>query len=104
MAKVTHSELAPTSTSGLKAKLDAQPRRVITYLWFSNLIFVLVLFVVAITAAALNDEQHGGSKSAGFAGMFTALLCVGLNITGTLIMRKVFSIIFIVEYFVLFCA
>jgi hypothetical protein len=46
-------------------------------------------FVITAMVMASNNDGRAGSKSDGFAAIWTMLLIIGLSIGGTLVMRKV---------------
>merc|ERR1719231_2116571 len=64
-----------------------QPKILITYVWFTTLVFVFCFVITAMVMASNNDGRTG-SKSDGFAAIWTMLLIIGLSIGGTLVMRK----------------
>ncbi|KAG9413973.1 hypothetical protein AC1031_013178 [Aphanomyces cochlioides] len=67
----------------------ANPKLVITYMWFIILFFAMMFCLGAIVFAANNN--HDGpqyNKSLGFAGIWMMFLVVALSIGGTMVMRK----------------
>merc|ERR1719353_2467252 len=65
-----------------------EPKMLITYVWFTTLIFVFCFCIAAMVMAHNNDESGAGNKSDGFAAIWTMLLIVALSIGGTMVMRK----------------
>ncbi|OQR95799.1 hypothetical protein THRCLA_07564 [Thraustotheca clavata] len=67
----------------------ANPKLVITYLWFVILFFAMMFCLGAIVFAANNNNDGiQYSKSLGFAGIWMMFLVIGLSLGGTLVMRK----------------
>ncbi|KAL4109807.1 hypothetical protein PRIC1_001502 [Phytophthora ramorum] len=65
------------------------PKMLITYLWFSTMLFGFMYAIAAIVAAVNNDgEGESDSKSLGFVGMWAMILIVALSVGGTMVMRK----------------
>ncbi|DBA02606.1 TPA: hypothetical protein N0F65_011978 [Lagenidium giganteum] len=65
------------------------PKILITYLWFTTLIFGFMYALAAIVAAVNNGGSGiSSSKSLGFVGIWAMFLIVGLSVGGTLVMRK----------------
>jgi len=60
----------------------------ITYVWFTTLIFVFCFVITALVMAHNNDVSDTGNKSDGFAAIWTMLLIIALSIGGTMVMRK----------------
>ncbi|POM73153.1 Hypothetical protein PHPALM_10022 [Phytophthora palmivora] len=65
------------------------PKMLITYLWFSTMLFGFMYAIAAIVAAVNNDaDGESDSKSLGFVGIWAMILIVMLSIGGTMVMRK----------------
>lgn len=60
----------------------------ITYVWFTTLVFVFMFVIAAMVMAHNNDVSGGGNRSDGFAAIWTMLLIVALSVGGTMVMRK----------------
>jgi len=61
----------------------------ITYLWFTTLVFGFMYALAAIVAAVNNDGTGiSAQKSLGFVGIWAMFLVIGLSVGGTLVMRK----------------
>lgn len=76
--------------AGTKArKCFSNPKMLITYLWFSTMLFGFMYAIAAIVAAVNNDgEGESDSKSLGFVGIWAMILIVALSVGGTMVMRK----------------
>ncbi|RHX98695.1 hypothetical protein DYB25_000595 [Aphanomyces astaci] len=67
----------------------ANPKLVITYLWFIILFFAVMFSLGAMVFAANNNgDGPQYSKSLGFAGIWMMFLVIALSIGGTMVMRK----------------
>ncbi|KAJ0402479.1 hypothetical protein P43SY_003411 [Pythium insidiosum] len=65
------------------------PKLLITYLWFTTLVFGFMYSLAAIVAAVNNNGTGVSSqKSLGFVGIWALFLVIGLSVGGTLVMRK----------------
>ena len=65
------------------------PKLLITYLWFSTILFAILYSLAAITFAANNDGSDlADNKSLGFASIWMMLLMIALSVGGTLVMRR----------------
>ncbi|GMH88173.1 hypothetical protein TL16_g11081 [Triparma laevis f. inornata] len=62
-----------------------KPRRAITYAWFSSILLVFIMFIVA---CVVSSNASTDSKALKFAGFWTVLLMIALVGGGTLIMRR----------------
>ncbi|ETW00472.1 hypothetical protein, variant [Aphanomyces invadans] len=67
----------------------ANPKFVITHLWFTILFFAMMFSLGAIVFAANNNgDGPQFSKSLGFAGIWMMFLVIALSIGGTMVLRK----------------
>ena len=73
------------SLETLCAPCNSHPKKFISYAWVFSLVLVLIIFIVACIYA---DKQKGADMANAFAVVWTSLLCLGLSIGGTLVMRK----------------
>ena len=82
--------LTAIKDAGLKVhKCFHSPKMVITYVWFSTMLFGFMYAIAAIVAAVNNDGKgESDSKSLGFVGVWAMILIIALSVGGTLVMRK----------------
>jgi hypothetical protein len=65
------------------------PKMLITYLWFTTMLFGFMYAIAAIVAAVNNNgDGEGDSKSLGFVGIWAMILILMLSVGGTMVMRK----------------
>ncbi|KAL7690214.1 hypothetical protein Plhal304r1_c013g0050461 [Plasmopara halstedii] len=65
------------------------PKMLITYMWFTTILFGFMYAIAAIVAAINNNgEGESDSKSLGFVGIWAMILIVVLSVGGTMVMRK----------------
>ncbi|KAG7390220.1 hypothetical protein PHYBOEH_007071 [Phytophthora boehmeriae] len=70
-------------------KCCKNPKLLITYLWFTTIVFGFMYAIAAIVAAINNNgDGEGDSKSIGFVGVWAMLLIIALSVGGTLVMRR----------------
>ncbi|KAE9213366.1 hypothetical protein PF002_g17979 [Phytophthora fragariae] len=80
---------AMEDASSKARKCINNPKMLITYLWFSTILFGFMYAIAAIVAAVNNDgEGESDSKSLGFVGVWAMILIVALSVGGTMVMRK----------------
>ncbi|KAG1705271.1 hypothetical protein DVH05_004201 [Phytophthora capsici] len=67
----------------------SNPKMLITYMWFSTMLFGFMYAIAAIVAAVNNNgEGESDSKSLGFVGVWAMILIIALSVGGTMVMRK----------------
>ncbi|CAI5705668.1 hypothetical protein KXD40_000822 [Peronospora effusa] len=82
--------LTAIKDAGIKVrKCFRNPKMIITYLWFSTMLFGFMYAIAAIVAAVNNDGKgESDSKSLGFVGVWAMILIVALSVGGTMVMRN----------------
>lgn len=82
----------PFQANEAKEKAKAcwnSPKLVITYLWFTILVFAFMYALGAIVMAVNNNGSSTyDNKSLGFAGIWMTVLVILLSVGGTMVMRK----------------
>ena len=64
-------------------KCAENPKKAITYAWFSSMVLVFIAFIIGCSVAT--QTEH---KSLGFAAVWTTLLLVALSVGGTMTLRR----------------